>query len=201
MLDIRPLRPEEVSEAAHLVAQGMADNPIHTATWPDSAVRGRALLLTFEVGQRRPGKWALAGFSGDLLVAVAGVSVDGACRPAPAQAKEGRDRLAEDLGRPAAERYGQWRAGWASHDLDEAHWHFGPFTVLPDRRRQGAGTEMLEHFCRAVDDAGSVAYLEADRAENVPFYRRHGFKVVAEDEVLGVRTWYMRRDKAEGDSN
>lgn len=36
-----------------------------------------------------------------------------------------------------------------------------------------------------MDDCGTLAYLETDRAENVPFYRRFGFAVVAEAKVLG----------------
>ncbi|MGC1852126.1 MAG: GNAT family N-acetyltransferase [Solirubrobacterales bacterium] len=201
MLEIRSLKAEEVPVAARLVADGMAENPIHAATWPDATLRRHALQLTFELGQERSGKWALAGFSNSTLVAVAGISTAGSCRPSPDHAAETRARLADRLGEPAAERYRLWRSGWGVHDPDDEHWHFGPFTVLPDYRRRGVGTEMLEHFCKAVDEASSIGYLEADRVENVPFYRRQGFAVVGEDEVLGVRTWYMRRPGVAPKSN
>ena len=32
-----------------------------------------------------------------------------------------------------------------------------------------------------------------DKRENVAFYERFGFEVVGEDEVLGVRNWFMLR--------
>jgi hypothetical protein len=38
-----------------------------------------------------------------------------------------------------------------------------------------------------------VSYLETDRYKNVRFYRKFGFDVIAEAEVLGVPTWFMSR--------
>jgi len=38
-----------------------------------------------------------------------------------------------------------------------------------------------------------VASLETDKAVNVTLYQRHGFVVTAEEDVLGVHCWYLRR--------
>ena len=46
-------------------------------------------------------------------------------------------------------------------------------------------------------DAGrSAAYLETDKAENVTFYQRFGFRVTAQEDVLGVPNWFMLRPVA-----
>ena len=44
-----------------------------------------------------------------------------------------------------------------------------------------------------MDESRFTAYLETDKRENVAFYERFGFEVVGEDEVLGVRNWFMLR--------
>jgi hypothetical protein len=38
-----------------------------------------------------------------------------------------------------------------------------------------------------------VSYLETDKYENVCFYRKFGFDIIAEAEVLEVPTWFMSR--------
>jgi hypothetical protein len=49
---------------------------------------------------------------------------------------------------------------------------------------------------RHTDAAGEPAHLETDTPENVRFYGRLGFDVVAQEEPLGVMTWYMTRPAA-----
>ena len=58
---------------------------------------------------------------------------------------------------------------------------------------QGIGTQVLQWYSRQADEAGLVAYLETDKAINVTLYQRHGFEVTADEDVLGVHCWYMRR--------
>jgi hypothetical protein len=42
-----------------------------------------------------------------------------------------------------------------------------------------------------MDDCGMLLYLETDKSENVPFYQKFGFTVVAEADVLGVPNWFI----------
>ena len=44
-----------------------------------------------------------------------------------------------------------------------------------------------------AEDGLLVGYLETDKAINVTLYERHGFVVTADEDVLGVHCWYMRR--------
>lgn len=48
-------------------------------------------------------------------------------------------------------------------------------------------------FCAQMDARGMLSYLETDKAENVGFYRRFGFGVIGEGNVLGLRNWFMSR--------
>lgn len=75
----------------------------------------------------------------------------------------------------------------------EPHWYIQLLGVAPDARRQGVGAALLEALLKEVDREGAVAYLETDRRENLPFYRRSGFCVVGTGELLGVEIWRMGR--------
>jgi ribosomal protein S18 acetylase RimI-like enzyme len=44
-----------------------------------------------------------------------------------------------------------------------------------------------------MNEVGEASYLETDKEINVRFYERFGFEVIGEEEVLGVRNWYMYR--------
>ncbi len=86
---------------------------------------------------------------------------------------------------------------WSKHHPEEPHWHLGPIAIVPEMQGQGIGSQLLEHFCKQVDQAGQAAYLETDRPENVPLYERFGFSVTGETILLGVRNWFMWRDKGQ----
>jgi len=52
---------------------------------------------------------------------------------------------------------------------------------------------MLTQFCARVDACGGLSYLETDKLDNVRFYRKFGFTVTAEAEILAVPNWLMSR--------
>ncbi len=58
---------------------------------------------------------------------------------------------------------------------------------------RGTGTRTSRRRLSASHRRGDVGYLETDKPENVRFYERFGFRVVAEAPVIGVTSWYMRR--------
>ncbi len=87
----------------------------------------------------------------------------------------------------------RWTSAWARHDPAEAHWHLGPVGVERDLQGKGIGSALLKVFCDRMDAARVLAYLETDKSENVRFYKRFGFEVVAADYVIGVRNWFMAR--------
>jgi ribosomal protein S18 acetylase RimI-like enzyme len=87
----------------------------------------------------------------------------------------------------------KWIPVWAKKDPKESHWHFGPFSVLPELQGQGIGSQLLTYFCKLVDEEGEAAYLETDKTENVRLYQRFGFQVTSETPVLGVPNWFMWR--------
>jgi hypothetical protein len=51
----------------------------------------------------------------------------------------------------------------------------------------------MREYCRRLDLAPEVSYLETDKPENVRFYERHGYVVIDEADVIGVPNWFMIR--------
>ncbi len=92
----------------------------------------------------------------------------------------------------------KWFATWTKHDLKEPHWHLGPIGIERYLQGQGIGSILMRSFCEWMDTERSVSYLETDKSQNVEFYKRFGFRVIAKDKVIDVPNWFMRREpKAE----
>jgi hypothetical protein len=62
------------------------------------------------------------------------------------------------------------------------------------------GSLIVQEHCRRLDRAREVGYLETDKRQNVHFYERFGFEVIAEEPVIGVPNWFMRREPRSADS-
>jgi ribosomal protein S18 acetylase RimI-like enzyme len=57
--------------------------------------------------------------------------------------------------------------------------------VDPAAQGQGLGAKLMRHALTRCDREGALAYLEASKPQNIPFYERHGFKAVGEIQVGG----------------
>lgn len=196
-LIVRRLQREELVDAARLVGRGMNDNPANVRAFgmPDAEQRCRALARFFApVLQGLYVRGSILGaFSGGTLVGVCGMARPRLCQPAFLEKLRVLPALVRgnSLGTPL--RVLRWVGEWARRDPSESHWHLGPVAVDSHRQGQGIGTAMLRAFCGIVDECHSVSYLETDKSENVRFYEKFGFRVVAEAEVLGVANWFMSR--------
>jgi ribosomal protein S18 acetylase RimI-like enzyme len=196
-LTVRPLQREELVDAAQLVGRGMSDNPANVRAFgmQDREHRCRALARFFvPVLQGLYLRGSILGaFADGTVVGVCGMARPGLCQPAF------REKLrvlpavvrGNSLGTPL--RVLRWVGEWARRDPPQSHWHLGPVAVDPRLQGQGIGTAMLRAFCTVVDDCRSLSYLETDKSENVSFYQKFGFTVIAEAEVLGVPNWFMSR--------
>ena len=81
-------------------------------------------------------------------------------------------------------------------DVPAAHWYLMNLGVDPPRQGQGVGSRLIQPILARADAERLPCYLETMKERNLPFYRRHGFEVVVEDEIPkgGPRFWTMRRD-------
>jgi ribosomal protein S18 acetylase RimI-like enzyme len=93
------------------------------------------------------------------------------------------------------------RWGRVFHHLDalhprEPHWYVAALGVQPSAQGRGLGHALIRALTARADADGVFSYLETDRAENVAFYERAGFRLEGESACLGVRLWHLRRAAA-----
>ena len=65
----------------------------------------------------------------------------------------------------------------------ETHWYLPQIGVDPHAQGKGIGAALMRHALARCDQDQSLAYLEASKPQNVPFYQRHGFEVTGEIQI------------------
>jgi len=74
------------------------------------------------------------------------------------------------------------------------HWYLASLGCDPPWQRRGVGSALLEPVLARADGDGVLAYLETSKFDNVAWYGRHGFEVVAEINLRGSPAmWAMHR--------
>jgi ribosomal protein S18 acetylase RimI-like enzyme len=197
-LEIGTLGASEMGEDVGVMVRGMRDNPIIVAALgQDHGTRHRRLQRLFgaiaaaEVPGRDRDILVARGPDGSIL-GVCGMMPPGRCQPGLGRQLRLLPALLA-LGPRCAGRTMKWLGAWSKHDPDERHWHLGPVAVDAHLQGMGIGSMLMRVFCERMDDAGETSYLETDKEINVRFYEKFGFEVTGEEDVLGVRNWYMTR--------
>lgn len=182
--------PEEVPVVSAVLGKAYATSPLHVAVFGENLSRNEALMRLshrFTTGSQ----WYVAREDEQIVGAMRMVEWPN-CQVPLLEMLPILPTLLKDFG-GSMPRLIKWQSMWAKQDPKEHHWHFGPFGVLPERQRQGIGSQLLTYFCEHVDRLGATAYLETDKRENVRLYERFNFEVVAEATIIGVPNWFMWR--------
>lgn len=107
--------------------------------------------------------------------------------------------MAELLAAPCVLVAGRPPVGFARLEIVDDHAHLEQLSVHPGHGRRGIGAELLAVSCRwAADNGHAVMTLctFADIAWNAPFYARHGFVPVPDEQLTpGLRA--LRRRETE----
>jgi GNAT superfamily N-acetyltransferase len=194
---LRELQRDELSEAARLLGRSMRDNPANVRAFGIPDIERRCLALTRFFVPVLSGLYQrgliIGAFREGTMVGVCGLARPGLCQPTALEKLSVIPRVI--LGNPPSTplRVLRWVGEWARRDPLEPHWHMGPVAVDYLLQGQGIGGAMLADFCARMDHSRMLSYLETDKSENVRFYQKFGFTVIAETEVLGVPNWFMCR--------
>jgi GNAT superfamily N-acetyltransferase len=65
----------------------------------------------------------------------------------------------------------------------EAHWYLPQIGVEPNAQGKGIGAALMRHALARCDEERSLAYLEASKTQNIPFYQHHGFEIIGQIQV------------------
>jgi ribosomal protein S18 acetylase RimI-like enzyme len=76
------------------------------------------------------------------------------------------------------------------------HWYLWGLGVKPSQQGQGIGGMLMQPVLARADADCLLCYLETMNEINVPFYEKHGFRVVSDGVVPRhrLRVWAMLRD-------
>ena len=81
-----------------------------------------------------------------------------------------------------------------AHPL-EPHWYLAVLGTDPRHQGRGVGSALLAPILARCDADRVSAYLESSKRTNVPFYERHGFRVLGELAIAGGPViWRMQRE-------
>ena len=194
-LVVRRMEPQEQDAVLDVLADAFADQPNTLAVFQGDASRARKLtregLRVVKLSRPVASLW-VAERDGQIVGALNVVDWPH-CQPGTGEKLRSMPRMLPAIGR-ALPRAMQVMGAWEKRDPKRDHAHFGPVGVAPSTQGAGIGSAMMREVLATLDRRGSASYLETDRARNVPFYERLGYRVVGEEEILRVHQWYMWRD-------
>ncbi len=174
-----------------VLAQAFVTNPLHIAAFgPDRIDQNR---LFFRIGLRHMfmGE-AFVALAEDHVCAYLHCNASPYCLPVPEEIPLAATTVLKPLGE-AIPQVIKWFARWCHLDPDEPHIHLGPIGVVPQMQGKGVGSALMQRYVQHLKQKQAAGYLETDRPENVEFYKKFGFVVRHEEEIIGTPTWTMWR--------
>ena len=180
------MEQNDIQKSAKVLSIAMLNNPHHIGVFLSNGENERLEIekMFFELFNNLPGIVFLAKENEKIIGVMRMKSCIGKVTDDPDVFEDEND---------INWRKSVWFKEWAEHDPVEQHWHLGPIGVLPSHRGMGVGTELMQRFCKEVDNCSAKAYLETDLDENVRFYEKFGFKVISKSNIFKVENRYMLR--------
>jgi ribosomal protein S18 acetylase RimI-like enzyme len=177
-IEIRSAASDEIPRAvAAIVAAFITDPPARFA-WPSP--RDYLVAMPVATGEfagssfKHGTAYVSADFCGAALWLPPGVEPDG----------QALEKVFRDTAKPEHmdDLLATFEKMEKSHPR-EAHWYLPQIGVDPNAQGKGIGAALMRHALDRCDQERSLAYLEASKPQNIPFYQRHGFEVIGEIQV------------------
>lgn len=185
--------PRDRGAVVHTIVRAFTEDPLVRWFFPDDATYERRASAFF-------------GYLFDIRVVHGEIHVAGDCsaaslwnRPDGMMPQPEQDRLWGSDVEPGAEPGELDRLDAMDEAVDslrpaEPHWYLGVLATDPSRRGGGLARAVLQPVLGRADADGIPALLETGTPENLPFYARFGFDVLAEARVSGgPPLWAMWR--------
>jgi GNAT superfamily N-acetyltransferase len=191
---VAPVSHDQIEAVAGAIARGFDDNELWVWLIPDG--RKRLGLLTRRctatikhVFIPRGGAWATADLQGAAL-----------WTPPDRLKWTLREQLHEalallpGLGFRGARRGRRIQALYYANHPTEPHYYLDTLSIDPAHQRRGYGSALLAPLLERADAQRMPIYLETQRRDNTPFYRRFGFEEIGEMSLPDSPTlWKMWR--------
>ena len=196
-IGVRPARKADVRELARVLGRAFQEDPVMAWILPDATARAERLPTMFATMTRHH---FLSG--GGVEVASRDAVIGAATLWDPPGRKT--SPLSELAMTPAMTWVFRSRVGVGKEVLEamqrvhpeEPHWYLNVIGSDPTVRGAGFAQALMHSRLKRCDVECAPAYLEATKADNVPYYQRFGFEVTGEIVVPkgGPSIWPMWRN-------
>jgi len=196
-IDIQKMSPNEHREVAQLLALAFEKMPSTLSVYKKLKNVNQKQEVLFEaLISQKAGTVYIAKDQNDI-VGMMRISQWPDCQMKPFEALKTLPLIVRTLGMRTLPRAMKMRGAWSKNDPKFPHWHLDPIGVHPNHQGKGIGSKLMAYYCDMVDENNDRAYLETDKAENVSFYEKFGYKVIKKEKVLDFTTWYMLRESSQ----
>lgn len=196
--ELFPVGRESCTEAGGVLARAFRDDPVTCAVLRDLPSEQRVDRLTpaFTIGLESSlaRSWALGVVEGQRIVGVALNHPPGA-HPLPFTAETRKIfKIVRRSGIYGLGRWLRWLHGIGRAHPRTPHYYLEAIGVEPDFQGQGVGSLLLRALTARADTERLACFLETANPANLSLYRRFDFQIVAQTDIIGVHTWFMRRE-------
>jgi len=195
---VRPFVRADLSATVSTLARAFDNDPVMTWIFPDERMRHRRLPSFFASTLRaislRYAGTEVAVLDGRVLGGAIWLP-PGTWRPPLRRQLAALPGVALRLGSRLPVASATYGALLRVHPT-RPHWYLSGIGTDPPAQGTGVGGELMRSRLARCDADRLPAYLESSNARNVPFYERHGFRVVGEVSIPagGPTLWLMWRE-------
>jgi len=188
---VKNYSPRHLEETVTVLSDAFVSNPLHESAFGLNRLDQNRTFFRLGLRHMFVGS-ALVAMHQNKVCGYAHYNVSPQCLPAPEELPIAAATLLKPLG-DAIPRVIRWFARWCHLDPDEPHIHLGPIGVTPTMQGKGVGTALMTRYVEHLEREKAAGYLETDRATNVEFYQKFGFRVRHQERLINTQTWYMWR--------
>lgn len=198
-IQITVMSSNQISESGQVLSRAFWDDPMTMYLMPDEKRRAKGLPWFMTLAARYGHKF------GEVHTTAGTVEGDAIWLP-PGETTIPTMRMVTNgiLSAPFAMGLGATKRFLTMMDvfdhlheeaMPDRHWYLMVLGVDTPRQGQGVGGALLAPVLARADADGLPCYLETQKAKNLPFYQKHGFEIVIEDDLPGnaLHYWTMKR--------
>ena len=188
---VRPMTRADIEPLSRVLARAFRDDPFHRWIFPSHRAWARRSHRSFagliHDNIERGGLLTTENGEGAAIWLPPGLPQPGALEQIAMAV-----RMLAVFGRRFFRVTGGFQRMMARHPR-EPHWYLAVLGTDPVHQGKGVGSALIEPVLEHCEREALVAYLEASRIENVPYYQRFGFEVREEIAMPadGPSVWAM----------
>lgn len=184
------------AEIGAVLCSAFRDYPVMRYVLAGSADRydaHLARLIGYYVDSRLLRDWPVIGIRVQGEIVAVAMGNEPVAKPAPDELKRAYARLREVLGEDAFERLDAFEKVSDRNEPKYPHYFLGMIGVKPACQGKGHAAALIEEFCSlsAADRHSQAVVLSTEDPNNLPFYEKMGFRIVADAEVGELHTWCL----------